>query len=741
MRKSKSLLNNVSSSRGANPEAYSAYHANSEIMAHADQIQQRFNPYGPPPPVAGPGYPSPYGYPHPVQPYPGFAQAFPHTDMHHPANTAEHQGVQSQQLQGLRSNLETLSTKLNMMMQAQAARKQDRSENELVVKQLGALANSVHDLNAAFDGFQQNSVQPSQIDVLKDAIDQNYQQILSRLSTVEKPEIDPSAYAKAVEASHADIINQVREMQSLVRSNNEPADNFLNAVETSYAGLAHKIDQLAVSLSAMENQPRSEGSEQLQSQLAGVEKAIASMAGKEISVPAPDLSRLEMQLEEVNRAIVALSSVDTATDNLDRIEARLIDLSRELDVLAAREVPTPEAPDLSWIENHFTETGNALRQLEARFEKNAGETAPSFDELFAEVKNLGEKVENLAVVSTGSVDETQAGSNSALLERLDVLATREIPQPEPVDFSGLEDRLAQIEARITDQLGKPEPDLDGLATELQKLGEKVDSVAVAAATPVSSDPVSDPEMLGRVNQLIERVDQITSADRVETDAGLLQSLHEQISGISEQLGSFSASLPNLDPITESLGNIEQQLGASRDISIELAAGAAEEALRRVIQEMPVNGSSVDPEIITALHQDIQRLNESVSPASSAEVPLDDIRETMNLIVDRLGSLETSIGNLNAPAPAAQNPAPVPEQAPVEGVLDRPALAEPLQAQMQPVSGMVDEPLEAELEEMQDNPHISAGEQLVKAARMVEQERMRAKQEHEEEIAATPAPAS
>ncbi len=770
MRKSKSLLKNFSSPQGAHPGGYAPHYNSPETLAHANQIQQRLDQFdfpAHPVPHHAP-YPAhdPYAAAYPQPPMPAYGHMpypMPHQPMPVPQPSEPMMPQGSSEMGTVKANLDQLAAKINSLTQLQQNNSNSRTDYDQLKQQLQLIARAVGELQVGFSAFQQKSIQPDHIAGLKNTIDQSYRDILNRLDDAGNTSIDPNAYAQAVESSHADIIAQVKQIQSEMHAGTVSPENLIGAVESGYLDVSDKIEQLSQSLNQLE-QPQASGElAVIRSQLDTLSESVTSLSGREIEVPVPDFSTVEMRLEEVNRAIVALSSLDQGTDNLERIEARLIDLSRELDSLKAPEpAMAPAEMEMGGLENHFLETNNALRDIESR------------------------------------------------------LAGRETAPP---------------------------PAMDEFSEELKRLGEKVDNISVFAANPDDSQPHNDGALLQRLDELVERVEQLRSPeldDNEGAENALLISLQEQVQGISDQLNGFAGSSPSLGPVTKSLDNlemqvgtnlgniqqqletnfnsIEQQLGATRDISIELAAGAAEEAVRRVMHELPSGGNGAGSETIEALHQDLQKLHETLSLSTGNDVRFDQLEETMGAIADRIGALESSLANqasvsaqstgipvvesmaagmadLNADhiptEPAAQPVAysePVQEQTYAEQQMAEPSPAEhqPLEhqpaeqafvapepaasmeepaftavdpaqemiqpnigetphetyaaepfAEPQPVAEPVNPPAMdvPEFDNLQKSePEMSAGERLVRAARMAESERQRAKQEYQDEFA-------
>ncbi|MEM7290254.1 MAG: hypothetical protein AAF412_07810, partial [Pseudomonadota bacterium] len=537
-----------------------------------------------------------------------------------------------------------------------------------IEKQMVVIANSVTELRSAFGKLQSDSVHPSQVMGLKSAIEQNYQEVVSKLDSLGHSGIDPNAYAQAVEASHANILEQVKKIGDSFSSAIPSSDAF-TGLEATYRIIAEKIEKLDLSVSGLNTD---QNMQQIAGQFSELHSLIEKLEKTNNNSVTPDLSTIEMRLEEVARAVTALSSADHGTDNLERIEARVIELSRELGALTSKDTSAGTTGDqlgnldLSGLETYFSETSSALKQLETRIATQPNDSNPQLEKMAAEVRKLGDKVDNISAVSAGS----------------------------------------------------------------------------------ASDGVDNPALIERLNELVERVEQIRQAESAahNNDASetLLNSLHEQVAGISAQLENFPDGAHSMDVVTQSLTSIEQQLGASRDISIELAATAAEEALRRVIHEIPGSESSAKPEAFEALQQDIRGLHEALN--GTEDVHFEELKTTLGGLDERLESIEFGIEQISSKgtvvptahsgqyqedayiqAPVAQTPMSEPsqpetvEQSTDEEFVGQAEINQSLQSPQSPVEN----PPVADTHEqnLQDASAASAGEQLVKAARHAEQERV------------------
>ncbi|MEM7069880.1 MAG: peptidoglycan-binding protein [Pseudomonadota bacterium] len=554
------------------------------------------------------------------------------------------------ELQNIKNSLNQLASTISAISQSQRSSAPSRGEQDRVNQQFRSIEQAIGDLNANFSNFRQEFSQPSEIAGLKTAIDQSYRDILSRIDQASSNAIDPSAYARVVESSHAEIIDQLRHVQSTMASNSPATDAISALVQGGYHDIGQKIVDLENAVSVANHNPYADELVQIKDQLALLDQSVATLSTQEAEKPAVDLTSVEMRLEEVNRAIVAMSSVSQDTDNLDRIEARLIELSREMDTLTSQE-PTAanEFPEFGKLEDHFRETNNALREIETRLQTQMSvpQSDAGIDNVSAELTKLGDKIDNLSVFSQG--DNAEAGSTG-----------------------------------------------------------------------------SDPALLSRLDELVDRVEQLrvpTSGESSIEESELLRSLQGQVVGISRQLENFQMPDFSLDPITQSLGNIEQQLGASRDVSIEVAAGAAEEALRRVMDDMPSSSGGGSSEAIDGLQGDLRKLQETLSEAMHSDEHFAELKISLSDIAMRIGAVEASVNEITA---ATETTAPAVRTAVMASETVMKSERE------MPVHAFAEERPTEEVSEQ-----MSAGERLVKAARNIEKEVRQTLPKQEPQVAQEP----
>jgi len=119
---------------------------------------------------------------------------------------------------------------------------------------------------------------------------------------------------------------------------------------------------------------------------------------------------------------------------------------------------------------------------------------------------------------------------------------------------------------------------------------------------------------------------------------------------------------SLDPITSRLAGIEEQLGANRDITIELATKAAEEAVKMSVEAMPqmaASGVPMDSAALNSMSDILAQLNHETQHNNSKSVEaFGAVTQTLNLMVERLGSIEEGLSSKANPAVLEQPETPV-----------------------------------------------------------------------------------
>ena len=589
MRRVRSQLDNLAAQpNGAHPGYASAQGMPIGNNRQTDEVQRRLEGMGIYPgahgapaywenPMTPPQYqPAPQFYPdqHMHQPYSNPVPPYP---MMQPApvqmapTTAG--GVE---MENIKASLDRLTGKLQGIVQAQSTAAErptgQVAENAAVTQQFDRISEELSWLREAVTNLAATEPGKYDLDGLHQVIDANYNALCEQVGRIANSNADPMAYAQAVESSHSGLSGQIEELKQALNARMESSNS----------------------------SPQ-------------------------------DFSSLEARLEEITRAVMALSAGNSASDGnpndgLERIEARLAGLSSAIDTIVADAVVANPGQSDPAVTGLLGELQDNLAAIDSRISNIAPASEGVLDGMAAQLNRLSEKLDNIGVVAGASGEQPQAGSDGALIGRLDQLVER----VEALN-SGAADPTAMVAI---------ESQLDRLSGEIETLRGGLANVGQATGDESFANSV-----LEHLQHITSRVDQLDSTGGGTGDAALA-SLEQQVSSIASQLSSVGSPTASLEPIEARLEGIEQQIGASRDIAIELATQVAEDAVSKTVNALPQGNDgtpSVDVDAINALAEDLRALNAHTQDASTNSVQtFDAVRGTLEAIVERLGSIESRV---------------------------------------------------------------------------------------------------
>ena len=546
------------------------------------------------------------------------------------------------EMENIKAGLDRLTGKLQGIAQVQADSVAKTHtpplESSIIVRHLKQLNSNLSSLQQSVAGVAKSNEGLKHLDELRAVIGANYSSIASQVEHLANTHTDPSAYAKVVETSHQDLKQQILNLNKMVQS--------LGALT------AQKIGEY-------------------------------------------DFSPLESRMEEITRAIVALSAGNNDSDNLERIEARVSGLSKTIDEFVTHSVaqsPTQPNPEMTSLLN---EVQGGIQSIESRIENIAPASATALDGMAAQINRLSEKLDNVVAVN-GSIEGQQHNNDGALLGRLDTLVERvENIGAAADDSSGL--------VMIESQMGHFNSELQGIRETLNQ-------------GPAVSDQDSNP------NAVLEQLQYITNSIEsmsgvVDNQAGSnvgLDSLEQQITGIAQQLNSIGSPEVTLAPIENRLSGIENQLGASRDIAIEVASQAAEDAIQRTLQQMPAPQNSetqINAEHIASLSEELRKLNDNANNANTNSLhSFDTLKNSLVLIAQKLDYIETGMANQQPEIAAVQQPEmnPYQPEAQPQHPMGEPEHVRARQQYQEPVEQNHATAVEAELPQV-ETPELSLHE--------------------------------
>lgn len=384
---------------------------------------------------------------------------------------------------------------------------------------------------------------------------------------------------------------------------------------------------------------------------------------------------MKRDVQSAMRSEFEQSQKDT-TPRFTEMEDRLDLLTRNLDSLSQHATGhmSPQVDELSQQLNAVRTSLEDLPQTLAisRLEKRLAEVA--------------EKTESsLAVVAEQFNASDRAGSGiepeaiASIESRLDEIARALVAvsnqgakQPK-IDMSAVERveaRLADL-ARTVDEMGQPESngvgheEIDQLSVRIQGLTERLGSfeeyarkgdIGAAAAMFASPDTGKIEEQLRQLNnrmadvsappQLTQLEEQIDGLHARLEQAFQTHSTSEQISGLEAQIGQVlhqlndregAAGAVDAGALEARLAQIEDLLANPQDATLETARLAAQQAVEMI------GSQSEQGEIIAALSEDLRSLQDIAETGSRhSEQSAKAVQESLEQVIDRLASIETSM---------------------------------------------------------------------------------------------------
>ena len=426
----------------------------------------------------------------------------------------------------------------------------------------------------------------------------------------------------AIQQAPAHMARALRdEIDVLSRRLDHLAESGVDAM--AFTLLRQQVEALARSLS--EISARMAKQDQLEQQIRTLAARVEDMA----SVPREIADRLIELVDGMRRSIErldsspALRALEKRVDEALRsqgdvppvVEHVLKDLRRAIDALAEHPVLASiqkRMVDLAAKSDHFPqqviETLTQLRQSIERMERNPALTA------------LEERLQDLA--------QRAAPTNSALTESLSEIRISIERLAANAGLRGGSDHLQRLEtieqrvSQIAEKLDTP-PFLQKFETLHREFLERLDHAkgamsdeqtkAILARVGELSEALAQPSsnrLEELVAQLSAKVERVSGAGAPDPRA--IHAIENQLSRISERLERNNISVDPIDTIERSIGDVVAQIARTRQ-PLDEGTEARDERTQATL---------------TAVH------------------------ETLEKIVDRLALLESDVGHLRQPAPAA-----------------------------------------------------------------------------------------
>jgi len=546
----------------------------------------------------------------------------------------------SLEMGNIKASLERLTHKLQGLTQNQSGQTVQNSHLQQATSRINEqyqnISAEMKQINQLISGLTESQAnnKSEELADLKSMLEQQQEMFKTHMASTQENLIDPNAYATAVEVSHAGITTQVEELRSMLDSafsnldkpSNSNMEAAVNQTIQAQTDLMARVDQFEVNLKG----DLTTNQNGIIDQINAMQKSIEAFEAKPVEQYELDTSSLDSHLEEINRAIVALSSADKGMNNLERIEARISELSKILDETNKAPVEQASPIDTDAIFSKFDSVNSAIAELGSNLNTQQPGNDDTIDGLATQINKLSEKLDNISALQPTGEGDTGTGDNSALLERLDQLVDRvetiEVPSLDVSIFSSIQDQIGDMSSLIQKLSGS---DVGG-----GQSAEEADAVM---------------EQLKYISSTVYEISLAQeNGDDAAGDPNVMNELGTQITTLSEQITNFAGtglSEATLSPISDRLTGIEQQLGASRDIAIEVATQAAQEAVENTVSQMQSGGTSTsfDMTPIQQLSEQVQYLKEASDSMSTSNIDtIDTVKDIFSMMAERLSNIESQV---------------------------------------------------------------------------------------------------
>ena len=365
-----------------------------------------------------------------------------------------------------------------------------------------------------------------------------------------------------------------------------------------------------------------------------------------------DLTR---RIDNVHRRIEANSSLAMKPDT-SVLEVMIQDLSRKLEKPAPRlEIP---APDFAPVESEIRRLSNKIDAATARTDN------PLLEGVRRDIATLAARVDAVsATVQSATTMASQANAESldglrkevhGLASRMDKIAAS---TPEASMLGGLQSQIEILVDRIEALPRRDASGLHALEAQILKLADKIDSIAA---------PSREETMLVQLQTEIARLARQFGAAPADQASPALAMLDQVQTYLDRMPVKQRVSESAQTPLDTSISDMFTQIQALRDATMD-ATEAAERHAEREAVAAKAQTLAQPPGASEALKGELQDLRTRQEAADKrTNETLSAVHLTLERLVDRLGDLESDLGEVRpepvATPPAAQAPRnePAPE---------------------------------------------------------------------------------
>ncbi|MGI9401525.1 MAG: peptidoglycan-binding protein [Rhizobiaceae bacterium] len=498
----------------------------------------------------------------------------------------------------------------------------DDGRQEDNFQQLGA---ELHAMREAMEQMSRNNAAPVDIESVSQSIQSGYAKIAGMLDS----HFERMDAAGGFSHEHSGQLSAIGEQVAALRDAVGSMQSNQNA-----GGLADRVEEIGA--------------------------AVSSLANSDAEAFPQHFQAIESRLDELTRAVVAVSANPAdQEDSIHRLEARLADITKKVDEIAetsrhfAVEQALPqEIGELAEFPgamlNAMEKVEQRLSSIEGSGEGSGGQDDQLAAQLISQIGELSQKID--LMVETGNVDQHD---EAAILAR----------------FDALEARLEQLAEQVhTNSGGNGAETLGLIEGQLVALNNRLEQLQLERQENTVNE--REAEVLSILEALSAKVEQIDSKSASETaEAMHAPALEEQLKAIASQLETISTGNTDLSPVEQRLESLEQQIALSRDLAIDVASKAAEQA----VQSSAGNGSG-EPVLLEPLILELRNLEQQAQEMDRRNYDgFAALHECMDRISARLDQIENGFG------PVPEDPAPVSfdQNASAEPAMhEQPAYAEP-----------------------------------------------------------------
>lgn len=390
--------------------------------------------------------------------------------------------------------------------------------------------------------------------------------------------------------------------------------------------LAKQLNALSKDVRAAIRSEVNGKSEQRAQELTGrldeLSRGIDQLSVQSANAVAPRVDSLSAQLDSLRMTIDDLPqtlAISRIEDRLGELTDRVSGLSTSPAEASGKAESVGEAPaahvtseEFVSIEKRLDEIARALVAV-----SNSGRKAPEVD------MSAVERVEARMTELARTLDTVAAQGNESDTAGLEKLAVR---------IEGLTERLGSFEkyAESGDLGGASalfaSPDTGVIEDQLRTLTGRLEEVAAQPGTK---------SLEQQIQQLSQQVEMASSA---HSTSAQMSNLEAQIGQILQQLDGIDG-MGGIDftPVEARLGQIEHQLQANQNFSLEAAQQAAQHAVAMMGPQSEAGG------MVNALAHDLKSLQLlAEGNAAQSHQSVTEIQQTLQQVVDRLSTIEGSL---------------------------------------------------------------------------------------------------